>query len=150
MMTATRLLRNIGSSWLGVPLRRTTRLQIDRVEELAEGGWRGAGRNRTDESRFCRPLPYHLATAPGRQKSPKGPFPSSPRREPARADRPLTTSRRPARIARRDARAPSAAVASPLASLRPTGLGRRRDRRLAPRGRAAPIHPQGGRWRAAE
>src|SRR5882672_11801048 len=32
---------------------------------------RGAGRNRTDESRFCRPLPYHLATAPGRQKSPK-------------------------------------------------------------------------------
>src|SRR5881398_33325 len=26
---------------------------------------RGAGRNRTDESRFCRPLPYHLATAPG-------------------------------------------------------------------------------------
>src|SRR6266545_7074579 len=25
---------------------------------------RGAGRNRTDESRFCRPLPYHLATAP--------------------------------------------------------------------------------------
>src|SRR5438046_2822826 len=32
---------------------------------------RGAGRNRTDESRFCRPLPYHLATAPARQKSPK-------------------------------------------------------------------------------
>src|SRR5439155_23823784 len=25
---------------------------------------RGAGRNRTDEQRFCRPLPYHLATAP--------------------------------------------------------------------------------------
>ncbi len=25
---------------------------------------RGAGRNRTDEWRFCRPLPYHLATAP--------------------------------------------------------------------------------------
>ena len=31
------------------------------------GEWRlqrGAGRNRTDEWRFCRPLPYHLATAP--------------------------------------------------------------------------------------
>src|SRR5512132_2790237 len=26
---------------------------------------RGADRNRTDEWRFCRPLPYHLATAPG-------------------------------------------------------------------------------------
>ena len=25
---------------------------------------RGADRNRTDEWRFCRPLPYHLATAP--------------------------------------------------------------------------------------
>ena len=31
---------------------------------------RGAGRNRTDESRFCRPLPYHLATAPNREVSP--------------------------------------------------------------------------------
>ncbi len=29
---------------------------------------RGAGRNRTDEWRFCRPLPYHLATAPGSDK----------------------------------------------------------------------------------
>ena len=25
---------------------------------------KGADRNRTDEWRFCRPLPYHLATAP--------------------------------------------------------------------------------------
>ena len=25
---------------------------------------RGAGRDRTAEWRFCRPLPYHLATAP--------------------------------------------------------------------------------------
>src|ERR1700741_902120 len=39
---------------------------------------RGAGRNRTDESRFCRPLPYHLATAPGRLKSPKRPAFSTP------------------------------------------------------------------------
>src|SRR5258708_39908734 len=30
---------------------------------------RGAGRDRTAEWRFCRPLPYHLATAPGDWKA---------------------------------------------------------------------------------
>src|SRR5204863_2307403 len=60
----------------------------DSGKETAVEG-RGAGRNRTDESRFCRPLPYHLATAPGVKNSPKGTAPSSPQREPALAAPPL-------------------------------------------------------------
>src|SRR2546427_11994276 len=55
----------------GTPQMTELRMKKDQARGVIGGRslFRGAGRNRTDESRFCRPLPYHLATAPGRQKS---------------------------------------------------------------------------------
>ena len=42
-----------------------SRSSVFRPEQQIGSSWsRGAGRSRTAEWRFCRPLPYHLATAP--------------------------------------------------------------------------------------
>ena len=48
---------SVSSSRAGTPTAKRCSMR-----NLQKG--RGAGRNRTDEWRFCRPLPYHLATAP--------------------------------------------------------------------------------------
>ena len=50
----------------GVRGERTRLVWTDHcgVWSWGAGVRRGAGRDRTAEWRFCRPLPYHLATAP--------------------------------------------------------------------------------------